>query len=143
MAVNTIDTYLMQGTGSGTLSYSKIVDIKDYPDIIGEKELLEVTTLSDKSRKYIQGLQNGDRLDFTCNYVYTDYNTVKALDDGTLKHIRIAFGYNATGSKYGTDGYFDFDAYVSVRPLGKGVNEVREMQVSLIVSSDITVGQAS
>ena len=32
---STYKTFLMQGTGTGTLTYAKVVDIKSYPDIGG------------------------------------------------------------------------------------------------------------
>lgn len=142
MALNTIDTYLLQGTGSGTpLTYTKIVDIKDYSDIYGDAETLDTTTLSDKCYTYIKGLQTNEPITFTANYTYSDFNTLKGLDDGTEKHFKIAFGH--ASSKYGTDGYFTFDGYLNVKIVGKGVNEVREMEISIVRSSDISYGQES
>lgn len=32
-AISTFRAYLMQGTGTGTLTWSKLVDIKDFPDL--------------------------------------------------------------------------------------------------------------
>lgn len=32
---STYKTFLMQGTGSGTLTYSKVCDIKSYPRMLG------------------------------------------------------------------------------------------------------------
>lgn len=32
---STYKTFLMQGTGTGTLTYTKVCDIKSYPDIGG------------------------------------------------------------------------------------------------------------
>ena len=81
MASNTYQTYLMKGTaGSGDgITYNKLVDIKNYPDLGGSPELLETTTLSDSMRTNIFGIQGNDTMDFTCNYSKEDYNTVKAL----------------------------------------------------------------
>lgn len=37
---STYKTFLMQGTGSGTLSYAKVCDIKSYPDLGGSPRVL-------------------------------------------------------------------------------------------------------
>lgn len=37
---STYKTFLMQGTGSGTLTYSKVCDIKSYPDLGGSPKVL-------------------------------------------------------------------------------------------------------
>ena len=141
MAINTIDTYLMKGTeSSGTVTYAKLVDIKDYSDIYGDQDSLDVTTLSDKCYKYISGLQTNDPLVFTCNYTYADFTTLKALENAE-NYFQVAFG--KSGTTYGTEGAFSFKGYLSVKIIGKGVNEVREMEVSIIRSTDITNTQAS
>jgi len=136
--ISTINTYLMTGTGT-PLAYTSLVAIKDYPDLGGDVDEIEVTDLTDLRRRYIAGIKNNDKMEFTCNYNYSDYNTLVGTTG--LQHIRVAFGYS--NSKYGTDGYFDFDGFINVRVTGKGVNEAREMIVSVIVNSDITAGQAS
>ena len=63
-------TFLMYQSVSTTSDYTKLVDIKDYSDIGGEREMLEITTLSDDMQHFIPGimqLENGS-LQFTCNY---------------------------------------------------------------------------
>ena len=138
MAKNTVNTYLMKGTGT-PLAYTPLVAIKDYPDLGGDIEQIEVTTLSDTSRKYIAGLQSGDALTFTANYEYTDYHAIKEIEAANQPvKCRVAFG--KAEAKYGVDGYFDFDAYLSVKVLGKGVNEAREMQITVVLNSEITDG---
>lgn len=134
MASNTYQTYLMKGTaGSGdSVTYSKLVDIKNYPDLGGSPELLETTTLSDPMRTNIFGIQGNDTMDFTCNYSKEDYNTVKALE-GEEQNLAIYFGEN------GADGKFTFKGYVSVHANGGDVNAVREMTVTVAASSVITM----
>ena len=58
MAMSTYQTYLMLGTGSGTITYSKLIDIKDYPDMFAAPEAIDVTTLSDAFRHYIPGIRD-------------------------------------------------------------------------------------
>ena len=46
MAISTYKVFLMKKAASGG-TYSKVVDIKDFPDLGGAPEMLETTTLSD------------------------------------------------------------------------------------------------
>lgn len=140
--LNTIKTFLMVGDSSTPPVYSVLVPIKDFPDLGGDIEEIEVTDLSDTRRRYIAGIKTNDKLEFTCNYTWTNFNTLNSLS-GTQK-LQVAFGFvSGTPNKYGTDGYVQFEGEVSVRISGKGVNEAREMVVSVVVSSDLTFGQTA
>lgn len=55
-------------------TWSKLVDIKDFPDLGGAPEMLETTTLSDGAQTYIPGIQSQDALEFTANYHYYGYS---------------------------------------------------------------------
>lgn len=137
MATNTYQSFLMHGSSASTPVYSKLVDIKDYPDLGSAPDPLETTTLSDQMRTYINGIQGNESMTFTCNYVKTDYTTLAALE-GKTEHYAVWFG--ATGnSPTGSEGKFTFDGQLSVYVSGKGVNEVREMVVTIAPSTVITV----
>ena len=131
MATSTYKSYLMQGTGTGTITYSKLVDIKDYPDLGGAPETIETTTLSDSSRTYIPGLQENERLVFNANYTESDYATLVALV-GTEGNYGVFFG-----GTDGADGKFTFKGYLDVHVTGAGVNEVRSMEIGITPSSAI------
>lgn len=127
---STYKTYLMQGTGSGTITYTKLADIKDYPDIGGEAEQIDMTSLSNGTKISIPGIQNSDSMQFTMNYNPTVYQSLKALCDGTAHHFAIYFGAAVSGSTVtpdGSDGKWTFDGQSNVYISGKGVNEGREM----------------
>ena len=47
MAISTYKTFLMHGTGTGTITYEKLIDIKEYADLGGEPEVNEVTSRYD------------------------------------------------------------------------------------------------
>lgn len=134
MATSTIDTFLMVGASG---SEAKLVDIKDYPDLMDAPETLETTTLSDHARTFIEGLQSGESKTFTANYTKADYSAVKALK-GVEKELGVWFGVDAGGDPDGHDGKFSFKGYVSATLLGKGVNEVREMQITITLSSEVS-----
>ena len=145
MASSTYKSFLMKGTGSGTITYSKLVDIKSYPDLGGSPELLETTTLSDPMRTNILGIQANDSMEFTCNYTPSDYNAVKALE-GTQQYIAVWFGGRDPDDPEDeeiypdfTDAKFKFDGYLSVHANGGEVNAVREMTVTVAVSTPIIV----
>lgn len=138
MATLTTSTFLMYKSGN---SYTKLVDIKDYPDMEDSPETVETTTLTDLMRTFIPGLKSpgSSGLPFTCNYTSTDYSAVKALE-GTEQDLALYIGAtNATPPvPDGHDGQFIFKGYVSVRLLGKGVGDVREMEVTATPSGEVT-----
>ena len=128
MASSTYGTYLMhKGTGD---TYTKLVDIKDFPDLGGAPEMLETTTLSDAMQTYIEGIQSADALEFTANYTKEDYAKCNALK-GKKEAYAVFFG------EEGADGKFEFDGYLSARVNGGGVNEVRNMTISIAPASAI------
>lgn len=136
MAINTIHSYLMEGTGT-PMTYAKLIDIKDYPDLIPAPENLDATTLSDEMRVYIPGIKdNGGAIEFTCNYDAADFATIKAKE-GTEGDYAIWFGDNA-GTPDGHNGKFSFKGYPYVSKVGGGVNEVSEMKVGIIPTTEIS-----
>lgn len=141
MAMNTYMTFLMQGTGETTLTYTDIVPIKDYPDFLNEVNTIDVTNMQNANHTYIFGLgDTGGDMAFTANYTLADYQTVKALDDGTVKHLALWFGgteSNGTVTPTGSDGKWSFDGMVKVGIVGKGVDEAREMTIHVVPSGDM------
>ena len=139
MAISSYKTFLMKGTGSGTQTYSKLVDIKDYPDLGGAPEQLETTTLSDKMRTHIPGIQDTSAMEFTCNYTKDDFKT---LDDLKEQELNLAVWFGGTESNgvvtpTGNAGKFSFKGYISVYVAGGGVNEVVDMKVVVTPSTVI------
>lgn len=130
----------MKGTGSGTLTYSKLIDIKEFPDLGGAPELLETTTLSDNMQTFIKGIQTNEGLTFTANYTKTDFSTLKELEDETA-HYAVWFGGTESGgvaTPTGSDGKFSFDGQLSVYAAGGGVNEVVDMTITIAPTTVIS-----
>lgn len=140
MAISTYKIFLMvKGTGD---TYSKLIDIKDFPDLGGAPEMLETTTLSDNMQTYIPGIQSLDALEFTANYTKADFTTLKGME-GTEKDFAVWFGGTESGGVLtpdGSDGKFEFKGQLSVFPVGGGVNEVVDMTITIAPSTPITVG---
>lgn len=134
MALNTYASYLMHSTDGTT--YTKLIDIKDYPDIINPPENLDATTLSDDMRVYIPGIKDtGGAIEFTANYTPADFAAVQALE-GTEGYFAIWFGENA-GTPDGSNGKFSFKGYPYASKKGGGVNEVSDMTVGIVVSTEV------
>lgn len=124
-------------------TYKKLVDIKEFPDLGGEPEMLETTTLSDNMQTYIAGIQSMDGLTFTANYDLTTYKELKKLE-GTTQSFSVWFGATGEGAEAvpdGSNGKFDFDGQLSVYPTGGGVNEVVGMTISIAPSTPITLNE--
>lgn len=135
MATSTISTYLMKSSDGTT--YSKLLDIKDYPDMIGDPNQIQATTLTDDEHWYVPGVKENDGiLNFLANYDPTDFTTVKSAE-GTEAYFAIWFGDNA-GTPDGHLGKFSFKGFPFVKLNGKGVDEVREMTVGIVPTTKIT-----
>lgn len=137
MAISTYKVFLMM---KKDVAYEKLVDIKDFPDLGGSPEMLETTTLSDKMQTYIPGIQNLDALEFTANYTKADFATLKALD-GVEHDFAVWFGGTEEANiltPTGSDGKFEVKGQLSVYPVGGGVNEVVDMNITIAPSTPIT-----
>ena len=133
MAISTYGIMLMRKSGEGS-TYTKLVDIKDFPDLGGAPEMLETTTLSDNMQTYIPGIQTLDALEFTANYTLADFRRIKAME-GTDTAFAVWFGAD------GADGKFEFNGQISVFPVGGGVNEVVSMTINIAPSTPITLAE--
>lgn len=136
MAISTYKTFLMH-ENSGT--WEKLIDIKEFPDLGGEPEMIDVTTLSDKIQHYIMGIQSNEGLSFTANYTKTDFTALKALE-GLDEKYAVWFGGTESGGVVtpdGSDGKFSFDGQLSAFVAGGGVNAAVDMTITIAPSSDI------
>lgn len=141
MAISTYKVFLMT-KAEGT--YEKLIDIKDFPDLGGAPEMLETTTLSDNMQTYIPGIQALDALAFTANYTKEDFTKLKALE-GKEQEFAVWFGGTETGGTVtpsGEHGKFEFKGQLSAYPVGGGVNEVVDMNVTIAPSTPITMAEA-
>ena len=125
MAINTFGVSLKWGESAD--SVAKVVDIKDFPDMIGDPEMLETTTLSDAQVTNIPGIKSSDTLTFTCNYTKADFTAVNA-DAETPLFYTLEF---SDGSKFAWQGQ-----HTCGLP-GKGVNEVIEFTINIAASTPV------
>lgn len=143
MATSSYCTFLMMKKNE---TYEKVVDIKDFPDLGGAPELLETTTLSDKMKTYIPGIQSSEGLPFTSNYTAEDFAKLKALE-GSEHEFAVWFGgdENADGiaTPTGKDGKFDFKGAISSYVTGTGTNSVRDIVSTIAPSTPISFSQGA
>ena len=125
MAINTFGVELHWGDSAEAVA--KVIDIKDFPDLLGAPEQLETTTLSDAAHTFIGGIRQSSDLTFTYNYTKEDFTKVEA-DAGKALHYALIF---SVGSKFTWEGQ-----HSSGLP-GKGVNEVIEAQVVCSASTAV------
>ena len=134
MAISSYNVLLVKATGEGeSKTYTKVIDIKDFPDLGGSPEMLETTTLSDKMQTYIPGIQSSEAMEFTCNYTLEDFKTLQDLS-GKEAEYGIFFG-----GTDGPDGKFVFNGIPNVFVSGGGVNEVVSMTLSIAPTTPVTL----
>lgn len=125
MAISTYLATLKWGTSADQVA--KVIDIKDFPDLMGEPNLLETTTLSDGAQTFIPGIKQMSSMNFTYNYTSADFSKVKEDEEKDLFY-ELAF---SDGSKFTWQG-----RHVATLP-GKGVDEVVEAGISIAPSTPV------
>jgi hypothetical protein len=127
--VNTIKTVLKYGATAESLE--KLCPIKDYPDLGGAPELIEITDLDDDTQRFLLGVQSLGILEFTANYVETNYDSVNSTAR-TPGYYSLEFGTD------GADGKFTWQGQHVVYVTGGSVNAPREMKIAIAASTKIS-----
>lgn len=136
---HTFKSFLMYKATAGASDYTKLIDIKEFPDMGGDPDMLETTTMSDSAKTYILGLQDMDTLKFTANYTKADFSTLNGLS-GTYDFAVWFGGTESQGvvTPNGEDGKFAWQGQLTAYVTGKGTNEVREITISISASTPIS-----
>jgi hypothetical protein len=118
-----------------TLSYKKDADfieltnLQEIPDLGGEVEAIEITTLADEAHKYTDGLKNyGDSLEFKFLYEKNQFTTLDALGEAEWK---VALPDGATCTFGGT---------CSVKLAGAGVGAVLTYNLAIKPNTEMVWG---
>ena len=68
-------------TSAEPSTYTDLTDLQEIPDLGGESEAIEITTLDDAAHMYTDGILNyGDSLSFKFLYKKTQFNTLTGLE---------------------------------------------------------------
>lgn len=125
MAKCTNYTFLMVKR-DGEDEFSKLIDITQYPDLGGSKEKIDVTTLSDKKKRTINGIEDTSDLEFSAWYEKADYEKLLAIEAADkVDTYQLWFGDN------GEDGIFEWQGKMAVYPTSGSSNAAREMSFSI------------
>ncbi len=118
---------------SSESSYTDLPGLKEIPDIGVDAEKQENTVLTDKHKKYEMGI--GDLPDMVYKFKYENKSATspfRVLRDAQDSGEVLSF------QETDPDGtVIEFDAQVSVKRTGGGVNGVIDFEVTMIVQSDI------
>lgn len=124
-----------------TLSYKKasafevIPLLMEVPEIGGDPEQVEVTTLADSVKKYIPGIR--DLGDLTFNFLYD--NSTATSNYRILKGLETAGAPVEFQVEYPDGTIHAFTAYVHVKMDSAAVNAALTFTASMSLQSDITV----
>lgn len=113
-----------------TLSYGEnaLTNLMEIPELGGEVEAIEITTLADEAHKYTDGLLNyGDSLAFKFLYEETQFITLNGLKESQDWKVQLPDG--ATCSFGGT---------CSVKLDGVGVNSALTYTLSIKPNTSMT-----
>lgn len=97
-----------------TNEYVLLTNLQEIPELGGEKESIEITTLSDSAHRYTDGLWNyGDSLAFKFLYEQEQFETLNGLSETTNWKVVLPGGETC-----------QFGGIPSVKLDGVGVNAV-------------------
>ena len=120
----------MATTSKGiTLSYGEnvLTNLQEIPDLGGEVEAIEITTLADAAHKYTDGLLNyGDSLEFKFLYEEAQFTTLNGLKDSQSWKVTLPDGANCS-----------FGGSCSVRLDGVGVGAALTYTLSIKPDSEM------
>lgn len=119
-----------------------ISGLTDIPDMGATPEKLDVTTLADDVRKYINGVKDYGDLEFTFIYESGSNGNYKKLYDLIYDAQGEKLPENEAGNTecavtFPDGSKFDFTGTIDVRIIGVGVNAVITFAMTVALSSNI------
>ena len=116
-------------SSTGTESYTDLTDLLEIPSLGGSVDKVDVTTLADASKKYINGIKDYGDLAFKFNYAKEQFNTLNGLT-GSI-NFKVTLPDNVTAT-------FSGEPSVSLEGVGVGAAMTYTLNISL--NSDIEFG---
>lgn len=134
--ISTYQTYLMYRTTTAG-NFDKVIDITSFPDLIPPKDRIDITSLSDYMRVYIQGIGDTSEFQFGANYTPENYAAVVALENHQYEYA-VWFGASGSAGSEVPDGHmgkFTWTGELSAGVSGGGVNEAVGMTINCTPST--------
>lgn len=116
-------------SSTGTESYTDLTDLLEIPSLGGSIDKVDVTTLADASKKYINGIKDYGDLAFKFNYAKEQFTTLNGLT-GSI-HFKVTLPDNVTAT---------FSGEPSVSLEGAGVGVAMSYTLNISLDSDIEFG---
>lgn len=126
MAVISKGIKLSYKTGTGS-TFTELTNLQEIPDLGGETESIEITTLADAAHVYTDGLKNyGDSLSFKFLYEKAQFVSLNGLSGTTEWKVELADKSTCT-----------FSGTSSVKLDGVGINAALTYTLSIKPSTEM------
>ena len=113
---------------SGGSSYTALTDLQEIPELGGDSEAIEITTLDDAAHMYTDGILNyGDSLAFVFLYKKEQFTTLQGLEGSIDWKVTLPDSTACT-----------FSGTSSVKLAGVGVNAALTYTLSIKPNSSMT-----
>ena len=116
-------------SSTGTEPYTDLTDLLEIPSLGGSVDKVDVTTLADASKKYINGIKDYGDLAFKFNYAKAQFTTLNGLTGSV--NFKVTLPDNTTAT-------FSGEPSVSLEGVGVGAAMTYTLNISL--DSDIEFG---
>ena len=132
---------LSYSTNLTTPSYTALTDLQEIPNLGGQRDSVEKTTLDDDAHTYMNGLQNyGDSVDFVFLHDSAQFGTLSGLTQTQEYMWKVEFPDGTAGA---VKTSCTFKAMPSVSINAVGINEPLKYTLSLKPTTAMTFAQAS
>jgi len=119
----------------GASTYTDLTNLQDIPDLGGDVDSIEITTLNDDAHIYMNGLKDyGDSLDFKFIYDTTQFTTLKALTGSIEWKVTLPDGVSG-----GNATAITFSGEPNVKLNGGTYNEAMTYTLSIKPNSAMVV----
>ena len=113
---------------SGGENYTELTNLQEIPELGGDAEAIEITTLADSAHMYTDGILNyGDSLAFIFLYEKTQFTTLQGLTGSVDWKVSLP-----------DDSTCSFSGTCSVKLAGVGVNAALTYTLSIKPNSAMT-----
>lgn len=124
MAVISKGITLSYGTGE---NFTELTNLQEIPELGGDVEAIEITTLADSAHTYTDGIKNyGDSLAFKFLYEQAQFTTLNGLAESVNWKVELPDGATCT-----------FGGTCSVKLDGVGVNAALTYTLSIKPNSEM------
>ena len=115
-------------------TYTALTNLQEIPELGGESEAIEITTLADVAHMYTDGIKNyGDSLAFKFLYEKTQFNTLNGLSGVVSWKVELPDGESGALSTA-----CSFTGTCSVKLDGVGVNSALTYSLNIKPNSEMS-----